>query len=966
MTQAILSRTLVLLALVMPTAERAALGAQDSKSLRDAVRTVTRGVERGEAQALRQRLGNDVPHGDASTTLETATLERLTFRAADAERTYRSLLTNDSPAVRAHATAGLAALFVQSARYHDAAVWFNSTNRLFATIGDSAGQSEAYIGQSQALLRTSGLAASRAALTRAEALAPRSDNWIRSFLVCNALVLRVRAADVVPVRLFQDARRLAHDVSARAEAACLFAQIEALEGSGDPANALVLLDTLALLQQGAGLTSGLSATRQWQGWIQLTRGNYVKARSALDEAVRLGDSSGTLTSAGWANSALADLAQRVGSWSDGARYARRAEQAFTRARDGPGLVSARVLSASAALATGDLDRAARSFADVQHDVLALIPRTTVEVLAARSDIARRSNDSAAARVLLDSAELVARKLGVQGWRNDLKYRRAMMDVSAGRFSDARATLTTMLNGQPTLSPLLRYQLLARLAELEARDGTLPRALELMERALHEMDRWRATLAGRGLRLAASQTRGFDWDTDLGVATVIATIATQGNSTVALTLADKRRARVLLDESLRRSMLVEGGVPTIQMPDAVVSSSIIPRREVAANTAIVSYTTGNGGEPTTMIVITTARTTAVVTIAADSIADLVRRFVAFLDAGHLARPASRRLAAVLIDPALPLLPPSVKRLIIVPDGSVHRIPFAALLLPDGSLLAQRFEIVTAPSVAIAVHGLRRSLRAADSSGVGPRRGVLAFGAPASAPVANASRGDDWSPLPGARDEMRGIGRLVAGTELIEGELATFTGLRTAALRPGPVLHLATHARALENSLMSGAMLLAPERARQREATAPEIAAMTLPFDLVVLSACESANGSLLTGEGLQGLATAFLEAGSRSVLATRWRLDDRGTRIFLDAFYRSLLDGRDAAGALADARRLAINQQLSPAIWANFELIGDPSVAPRLSAARPWSRNASILAGIAFLCVAIYGARLVVSRRRLWR
>lgn len=219
-----LLRALMLYALVTPANLRSVLHAQDTRSLRDGVRNITRGIERGEEQKLRQRLRNVTDRRDASAALETAALERLTFRAADAERTYRSLLTNDSPTVRAHASVGLASLFAQSARYGDAVVWFDSAGKHFAAFGDSAGRSESYLGQSQGLLRTSGVAASRAALTRAQVFAPRSDDWMRVNLACSALMLRVRAADAVPMPAFHEGRRLAHDVSARAEALCLLAQ----------------------------------------------------------------------------------------------------------------------------------------------------------------------------------------------------------------------------------------------------------------------------------------------------------------------------------------------------------------------------------------------------------------------------------------------------------------------------------------------------------------------------------------------------------------------------------------------------------------------------------------------------------------------------------------------------------------------------------------------------------------------
>ena len=954
-------RALALFTVLMPAAT--VLLAQETRSLHDAVRNVSREIERESEQTLRERLRPASVRRDPSALLAMATLERLSFHTQDAERAYRALIIDASPTVRAHASFGLASLFAQSARFADAVPWFDSASKHFTALGDSVGRSETHLGQAQALLRTRGVSASGATLARARAEAPRSDDVLRAQIACATLALRVRAAEHVRAREFQDARVRAHQVSARAESVCRLAEVELAEGRGEQALALALLDTMARMQRNARLLDRLSATLQWQGWLLLSSGHYVHARVALEEAVTLGDAAGTLGSAGWANLDLAELAQRVGSWSDAGKYAERAERALALAGDRVGYTTARELAGHAALASGDLERASRTFTSVQRETFAVYPRNAVDAFLARSDIARRANDSVHARILLDSAERLTRSHDLPGLNNDLAYRRAMMDIGAGRLADARRLLTTMLDGQRGLSPLLRYQLLARLAEVDARDERLPSAQALLERAFHELDLWRASLMDRGFRLAASQARSFDWDTDLGIATTIGAIAMHGSGEVALRLADSRRARVLLDEAMRRNLLVDTSARGPKLADRM-SVDLSRRLHLSDGTAVIAYTTGDGGEPTTILVIVGGRTTAIVTTSGDSIADLARRFVAFLDAGHLARPAARRLASVLIDPVLPLLSPTVKRLVIVPDGSIHRVPFAALLLHGDSLLAQRFEVTTAPSVGIALNGLPRASGSLLASGNPPRDGVLAFGAPVSAAIANAASENAWPPLPGARDEMRGVARLVLGTEVIEGQRATLAALRNASSRAGPVLHLATHARAMENSLMSGAMLLASDGDRPVEATTPEIAAMTLPFDLVVLSACESASGSLLSGEGLQGLANAFLEAGARAVLATRWRLGDRDGRAFLETFYRALIDGHDAVGALGTARRQAIAKRVSPAIWANFELIGDPTVAPHLTANRPWMRGAMLLAALLVLCVGLYGARLAVSRNTL--
>lgn len=916
--------------------------AQDSRQLREQVRAIMRETEGGT---------DPRPAAGAAPSIEAATRARMAFQTAEAERLYRALLSAPEAAVRAHARLGIAATYAQSARYGDAVAWFDTSARAFATLRDSAGEAESWLGQSQALLRTRGIAAGRLALDKARTLAPPGDAWLRGNIACTTLFIRIRGADSLDAAELRRSRQLGRMASARAEATCILAEVELYEGRGQATLALAMLDTLAQLQTRARLTNSLSATRQWQGWILVTQGDYVRARAALDEAVRLGVAGGTLTSAGWANSALAEIARRVGSWTDGARYARRAEQAFTAAHDGAGLASARIQSANVALSTGDLDRAAKMFAEHQGEVLALFPRTAPEVLAARSDIARHAGDFARANILLDSAALFVRRLDLPGYASDLDYRRALMALDAGTLADARRMLSSLLARPSLTAPLLRYQTLSRLAEVEARDGRTADARRLLERAHGELDRWRAQLQDRALRLAAAQTRGFDWDPDLGVATVIAALATRGEGEAALSLADARRARVLLDEAVRRDMLVGDTARTARDTGATTAR----RRVVREGTAVLSYVTGVGGEPTTIFVVTSAGTSAKVTVPVDSITDVIRRFVAFVDAGHLARPAARRLAEVLIDPILPLLAPSIKRLVIVPDGSLHRLPFATLLLPNDSLLAQRFEIVTAPSAEIAMHGLTR----AAAAGV-RRGGVLAFGAPAG----STSQSDGWPALPGARDEMQRISGMVAETEVVAGASATLASLRAAATRGGPVLHFATHARAMEHSLMSGALLFAPEGAAAREATAPDLAAMTLPFDLVVLSACESGNGALYSGEGLHGIATAFLEAGARAVLATRWRLEDRGSEQFLDAFYESLVRGRDAAAALSDARRQSIDAGHSPAVWANFELIGDPWVAPELTATPLWRRGWPVVAGLLCLGGAIYGVRVFTTRMML--
>jgi CHAT domain-containing protein len=82
---------------------------------------------------------------------------------------------------------------------------------------------------------------------------------------------------------------------------------------------------------------------------------------------------------------------------------------------------------------------------------------------------------------------------------------------------------------------------------------------------------------------------------------------------------------------------------------------------------------------------------------------------------------------------------------------------------------------------------------------------------------------------------------------------------------------------------------------------KILTLSLDADLVVLSACETAKGKMLLGEGVVGLTSAFLYAGSRSVVASLWTVNDQSTSLFMEAFYRNLKEGVSKAEALRRAR-----------------------------------------------------------------
>lgn len=100
------------------------------------------------------------------------------------------------------------------------------------------------------------------------------------------------------------------------------------------------------------------------------------------------------------------------------------------------------------------------------------------------------------------------------------------------------------------------------------------------------------------------------------------------------------------------------------------------------------------------------------------------------------------------------------------------------------------------------------------------------------------------------------------------------LKQADLRPYRVLHFATHAIVDERSIAGTALVLSPSPNESGFMGAGDLAALRIDADLVVLSSCTSAGGTLTGGEGVQGLSSALLEAGARALVATACRINDR--------------------------------------------------------------------------------------------
>jgi CHAT domain-containing protein len=171
-----------------------------------------------------------------------------------------------------------------------------------------------------------------------------------------------------------------------------------------------------------------------------------------------------------------------------------------------------------------------------------------------------------------------------------------------------------------------------------------------------------------------------------------------------------------------------------------------------------------------------------------------------------------------------------------------------------------------------------------------------------------------PLPGSEREAIAIAQTQNATPLI-GAAATETAVKQT-WQTARWLHFATH----------GApdwIALTADATNDGLLTVAEIFNSQLQAELVVMSACDTGKGDI-TGEGVIGLARAFLKAGSPSVVATLWKVPDDATAFLMEVFYRELDVGASKAAALRTAQQETRAQPRyeHPRNWAAFILVGE--------------------------------------------
>lgn len=419
------------------------------------------------------------------------------------------------------------------------------------------------------------------------------------------------------------------------------------------------------------------------------------------------------------------------------------------------------------------------------------------------------------------------------------------------------------------------------------------AAQALDQAIDEFDKARAQFRSDEFKM------GLFSDLQSVFERAIALHSRLGQPAQAFDISERSRARALLDAVAGRAQIDRGETAAL---DADTLRAMLRPDEV-----VVAYHT----LPDRLLawVLTRDGVREVTFPVALPRADLARLVDAYRDAliriSPNAQAVSDKIGQLLL---APLQLPAGKRLVIVPHGPLHYLPFQALRL-DGQYLIERNPISIAPSISIAARLAQRTPTASAR--------LLAFGNPAINP-------DVADPLPGAEREVQALARQFPGARLYFREQANKDNFLKDA-PSSPLVHVAAHAMADTLDPLHSKVLLADENGQPNYLEAKDVMGMKLGgVAMVALSACESGLGRVENGDEVLGFTRSFLSAGTSTLLASLWPVSDAATEQLMTTLYADLAKGEPVQDAMRDAQRavLANPETAHPYYWAPFNLIGN--------------------------------------------
>jgi CHAT domain-containing protein len=248
-----------------------------------------------------------------------------------------------------------------------------------------------------------------------------------------------------------------------------------------------------------------------------------------------------------------------------------------------------------------------------------------------------------------------------------------------------------------------------------------------------------------------------------------------------------------------------------------------------------------------------------------------------------------------------------RVIVIPDGRLHLLNFETLQPAADRYWIDDVILSSAPSLQL--------LTAKPRGAIASPSLLLVGNAPSPDPIA-------YPPLANAAREMRAIEKRFTKKTVLEGAKATPAAYRLQSPGKFDYLHFAAHGVAGSQRPLDSFIQLAPG-GESYKLIARDIQNEPLTARLVTIASCEGAGTRTYAGEGVVGLAWAFLHAGADRVIASLWNVNDSATATLMDKMYAGIRNGDDPAVALRNAKRELMKTpgRAKPFYWAPFVLYG---------------------------------------------
>ena len=262
--------------------------------------------------------------------------------------------------------------------------------------------------------------------------------------------------------------------------------------------------------------------------------------------------------------------------------------------------------------------------------------------------------------------------------------------------------------------------------------------------------------------------------------------------------------------------------------------------------------------------------------------------------------SQRLYQRLIKPIENLI--ATPKLIIVPHGILHYLPFNALN-SGSNYLIDKYSVSYLPSSSI--------MKFLKQKKTQKTYGALIFG--------NPDLGDPQYDLKYAGEEAVAISKELPNVKVLLRQEATETNFKKSA-NQFSYIHFATHGIFESDQPLNSGLFLSKDTENDGVLSVNELYSLNLSADLVTLSACETALGKINPGDDVVGLQRGFLYAGANSIVASLWKVDDMATSQLMTGFY-SNLKKTNKGDALREAQLTVKKQYAHPYFWAAFQLTG---------------------------------------------